>query len=136
MKCSFSKINPAFFCPALFYSTFISTPLKVALKNLKRMLLVDRFDRFFCFLNWLFKAFLLNWLKNLRAQFGLYRKGQGSGPPGPLRYMSLPVCLCLKTNWSDLSFAVHKFWKSNVQWNVLLRKEKLFHARYKHTEGG
>ena len=37
------------------------------------------------------------------------------------------VRLWLKTNRSDLSFAVHQFWKSNVQWNVLLRKENLFH---------
>ena len=38
------------------------------------------------------------------------------------------VCLCLETNLSDLSFAVHKFWKSNVQSNVLLRKEYLCHT--------
>ena len=38
------------------------------------------------------------------------------------------VCLCLKTNQNDLSFAVNKFWKSNVKWHVLLRKESLFHA--------
>ena len=36
--------------------------------------------------------------------------------------------MCLKINRSDLSFAVHKFQKSNVQWNVLLFKEILFHA--------
>ena len=39
-KCTFSKINSAFFCPALFYSIFIV--LKVVLKNFKRMLLVHR----------------------------------------------------------------------------------------------
>ena len=50
IKCSFSKINSAFFRSALFYSTFISTLLNVALKNFKRMLLVHRFDRFFRFL--------------------------------------------------------------------------------------
>ena len=38
------------------------------------------------------------------------------------------VCLCLKINWSDLSFAVHKFLKSNLQWNTLLCKENLFHT--------
>ena len=42
------------------------------------------------------------------------------------------VWLCLKTNWSDLSFTVHKFEKSNVQWNVFLSDENV---SYKHTEG-
>ena len=61
IKCSFSKINSAFFCAALFYTIFISTLLKVALE----------------------KAFLLNWFKNLRAQFELYRKRTGVWTPGP-----------------------------------------------------
>ena len=47
MKYTFSKINSAFFCPALFYSTLISTLVKAALKNFKRLMLVDRFDGFF-----------------------------------------------------------------------------------------
>ena len=51
IKCSFSKINSAFFCPAIFYFAFISALLKVALKNFKRMLLVHHFDGFCCFLN-------------------------------------------------------------------------------------
>ena len=42
------------------------------------MLLVHHFDGFFGFLNWFFKAFLLNSYKNLRAQFGLYRKREGA----------------------------------------------------------
>ena len=57
--------------------------LKVALKNFKRMLLVHRFDGFFRFLNWFFKAFLVSWFKNLRAQFGLYRTRAGVRTPGP-----------------------------------------------------
>ena len=65
-KYSFSNINSAFFCFALL--------IKVALKNFKRMLLVHRFDGFFRFLNLFSKAVLLNWFKNLRAQFELYRK--------------------------------------------------------------
>ena len=83
IKCSFSKINSAFFCPAFFYSTFISTLLKVALQNFKRMLLENCFDGFFHFFSWFFKVFLLHWFKNLRAQLGLYQKGQGSRPTGP-----------------------------------------------------
>ena len=68
IKCSFSKINSVFFCPAL---------VKVVLKNFKRMVLVHRFDGFF-------KKFLLNWFKNLRAQFGLYqKKGRGPDPLDP-----------------------------------------------------
>ena len=82
IKCSFSKINSAFFCAALFYSIFISTLLKVALENFKRMLLVHYFDGFFRF-KLIFKAFLLNWFKNLRAQFGLCRKRAGVWTPGP-----------------------------------------------------
>ena len=74
IKCSFSKINSTFFCTTLFYSIFISTHLKVALKNLMMMLLVHCFNGFFCFLNWFLKVFFLNWFKNLRAQCGLYRK--------------------------------------------------------------
>ena len=35
------------------------------------------------------------------------------------------TCFCLKTNRSDLSFAVQKL---NVQWNVLICKENLFHT--------
>ena len=66
LKCSFSKINSPFFCPAIFYSTFISALLKVALKNFKRMLLVHRFDRFFCFLpnkhsSWREDVFKTSW---------------------------------------------------------------------------
>ena len=57
IKYSFSKINSA-----------LSIFLKIALKNFERILLVDRFDVFFRFWNWFFKVFLLNWLKNLRAQ--------------------------------------------------------------------
>ena len=38
------------------------------------------------------------------------------------------VGLCLKINRSDLSFAVHKFEKSNLQWNALFCKENLFHT--------
>ena len=54
IKHSFSKINSAFFCPTLFYSTCISTLLKEALKNLKMMLLVH-FDDFctFCTFWWI-----------------------------------------------------------------------------------
>ena len=122
IKCSFSN-NSAFFCPALFNSTLISTLLKVALKNFKRILLVHCFDGFFCFLNWFFKVFLLNWLK-LRAQFRVYRS-RGLEPLDP---SCLPVCLCLKTNQGDRYFTVHKFKKSHVQWNVLLHKENLFHT--------
>ena len=81
VKCSFSKINSAFFFPGLFYSVFISTLLEGALKNFKRMLLVHCFNGFFCFLNWYFKVFVLNWCKNLRAQFGLYRKRAGVWTP-------------------------------------------------------
>ena len=33
------------------------------------------------FVNWFFKAFLLNWFKNLRAQFGLYQKRAGIQTP-------------------------------------------------------
>ena len=51
------------------------------LENFKGMLLVHRFDRFFHFLNRFFKAFLLNWFKNLRAQFGLHRKRAGVRTP-------------------------------------------------------
>lgn len=47
MKCSFSKINSTFFCPAFFYFLFINTLLKVASKNFKRLLLVRRFEGFF-----------------------------------------------------------------------------------------
>ena len=65
--------------------------LKVALKNFKRMLLVHRFDGFFCFLNWFFKAFVLNWLKNLRAQFGLYGKRAGVRTPWTTPPSSLPL---------------------------------------------
>ena len=47
-----------------------------------------RFDGFFRFFNWFFKAFLLNRFKNLRAQFGLYQKRAGvrtpwTHPPSP-----------------------------------------------------
>ena len=77
IKCSFSKINSTFFFPALFYPTLISTLFKAALKNFKRMLLERRFDGFFRFLNLFFKAPLLNWFKNLRAQIGLYQKRAG-----------------------------------------------------------
>ena len=76
IKCSFSKINYAFFCPALFYSTF-----KSVLKNFERMLLVHHFYGFFRFLNWVFKAFLLNRFKNLTAHFRLYRKWVGVRAP-------------------------------------------------------
>ena len=76
IKYNFPKINSTFFCPALF---------KVALKNFKRMLLlVHRFNGFFRFLNWFFKALLLNWFKNLRAQFGLNRKRAGVQTPWTL----------------------------------------------------
>ena len=85
IKYSFSKINFAFFCPALFYSTFISTIYKIALKNFKKILLVHRFDEFFCFLNWFLKSFLLNWFKNLRAHFGLHLKKGVSALKGPWR---------------------------------------------------
>ena len=77
IKCSFSKINSTFFFPALFYPTLISTLLKAASKNFKRMLLEHRFDGFFRFLNLFFKALLLNWFKNLRVQIGLYQKRAG-----------------------------------------------------------
>ena len=40
---------------------------KVVLKNFRRMLLVHRFDGFFCFLNWFFKAFLLNWFATTKT---------------------------------------------------------------------
>ena len=70
IKYSFSKINSA-----------LSIFLKIALKNFERILLVDRFDVFFRFWNWFFKVFLLNWLKNLRAQFGLYQKKTGVWTP-------------------------------------------------------
>ena len=82
----------------------------------------------------------------MRAQFRLYRKRAGvwtSWIPHARVCGSLClcvcvcvcacvcvcvcVCVCLKTNQSDLYFTVHKFKKSNVQWNVLLRKENLFH---------
>ena len=43
-------------------------------------------------------------------------------------FASSTTCFCLKTNQSDLSFTVHKFWKSNVQWNVLHRQENFFHT--------
>ena len=36
-----------------------------------------------------------------------------------------------KTNQGDLSFTVQKFWKSNIQWNLLLRKENLLYASIK-----
>ena len=81
IKCGFSKINSTFFFPALFYSTFISTLLKVALKIFKRMLLVYRFDRFFRFFKRIFQSVSSNWYKNLRAQFGLYRKKAGVWTP-------------------------------------------------------
>ena len=70
IKYSFSKINSA-----------VSIFLKIALKNFERILLVDRFDVFFRFWNWFFKVFLLNWLQNLRAQFGLYQKKTGVWTP-------------------------------------------------------
>ena len=70
IKYSFSKINSA-----------LSIFLKIALKNFERILLVDRFDVFFRFWNWFFKVFLLNWLQNLRAQFGLYQKKTGVWTP-------------------------------------------------------
>ena len=73
IKCSFSKINFAFFCPAL---------VEVALKIFKRVLLVHCFGGFFRFLNWFFKTFLLNLFKNLRAQLDCIEKGEVSGPPG------------------------------------------------------
>ena len=41
--------------------------LKVVLKNFRRMLLVHRFDGFFCSLNWFFKAFLLNWFATTKT---------------------------------------------------------------------
>ena len=40
---------------------------KVVLRNFRRMLLVHRFDGFFCFLNWFFKAFLLNWFATTKT---------------------------------------------------------------------
>ena len=70
IKYSFSKINSA-----------VSIFLKIALKNFERILLVDRFDVFFRFWNWFFKVLFLNWLKNLRAQFGLYQKKTGVWTP-------------------------------------------------------
>ena len=48
------------------------------------MLLVHCFVGFFCFLNLFFKAFLLNWSKNLRAQFGLSQKMVGVQTPWTL----------------------------------------------------
>ena len=51
------------------------------LKNFKRILLVHCFDEFIRFLDWFFKAFLLNWFKNLRAQYGLYWKRAGVRTP-------------------------------------------------------
>ena len=65
--------------------------LKVTLKNFKRMLLVHRFDEVFRFSNWFFVAFLLIWLKNLRAQFGLYQKNAGVRTP-----WTLPLDVLLK----------------------------------------
>ena len=43
------------------------------------MLLVHRFDGFFCFLICVIKVFLSNRLKNLKAQLGLYQKRAGVG---------------------------------------------------------
>ena len=43
-------------------------------------------------------------------------------------FLLLPLCVFVfKSNGSDLSFPVHKFWKWNMQWNVLLCKGNLFH---------
>ena len=44
------------------------------LKNFKRMLLITSLYGFFRFSNWFFRVFPLNWLKNLRTQFGLHQK--------------------------------------------------------------
>ena len=80
MKSSFSRISSEFFCSTIFYSLLIS--------NFKRA-------GFFCFLNWFFRVFLLNWFKNLKAQFGLNQKGQD---PGPLD--SPPRCAPVFTAWA------------------------------------
>ena len=91
IKCSLSKTNSAFFCPALF---------NVVLKNFKRMLLLHRFDGFFCFLNWFFKAFLLNWSKNLREQFRLYQKRAGIRIPWTLPLdVRLIDLFCKSMDW-------------------------------------
>ena len=95
IKCSFSKINSAFFYHRL---------VKVALKNFKRMLLVHCFDGFFRFLNRFLIAFLLNWLKNLRVQFGLYRKKAGVRIPWtPSSPLDARVKSAIKKRYAKIS---------------------------------
>ena len=68
--------------------------LKVVLKTFKRRLLVHSFDGIFRFLNRFFKAFLINWSKNLRAQFGLSRKRAGVWTPWiPTSPSQMHTCL-------------------------------------------
>ena len=69
--------------------------LKVMLKIFKRMLLVHRFDGFFCFLNWFFKAFLWICLRIWgHIIWVVTKKGRGPDPLGP----SMDTCKnCQKT---------------------------------------
>ena len=81
------------------------------LKNFKRILLVHGFVGFFCFLNWFFKAFLLNWFKNLKAQFGLFQKRAGVWTPGPrARYM--PEQILNRSKEYSCYFCSHTYWKN------------------------
>ena len=120
IKRSFSKINSAFFCPALFYSTFISAVLKIAFKIFKRMLLIHCFNGFFPFLNWFFKAFLLNWLTNLRAQFGLYRKRAEVWTPWKPPFPNPPRCACVP-GLAKGSFDWLWIWTQDISLNLRLR---------------
>ena len=103
IKCSFSKINSTFSCRAL---------LKGVLKNFKRMLLLHPFDEFFCFLNWFFKVFLLKWFRNLKAEFGLYRKRAGVRTPLDSTPRCVPAIISPLYQYVSMSVGKHIFSKS------------------------
>ena len=96
IKCSFSKMNSEFSCFVFFYSTFISTLLKVALKNFKRMLLLHRFDGFFRFIKLFFKSVSSKLVEELEGTtWTVLKKGRGVDPLDPSPH---PPTLLMRTS--------------------------------------